>query len=426
MPRCPSLRRARRGLGDGGSGAAGTPRGHGPPPAAPGRRRRPRSATARSACRGSSGLGLAAAHRRRPCRRLASPGSAFARASARCSASAWRRSASAWALISSVRSAEAGEALGDDPLRLLVGVGEPRAGFLFGLVDHLFGRPLGGSDDLGEARRGRVFDLPAAGGAVSAHSAPKPRSDSPISPTARSIWSASTTSGGSSRSVSGRGDVDDEARAPAGRRRPRRASIPSSKRDADHQPAAARAGDAGQFLEAPPQPRRPARAPSAAAPGRRRCRGPPAPPRVPIGPAAKVEPWSPGCSTSAAAGAGDAGADRHAAAERLGAGDHVRAAPASARRPRASRSARSRSGSRRRSAARRPRRRLRAPPSAPRRWSARPRTRPGSARSAPPRCSARPPRAAPRRRCRGPRRSRAGIGPSASLRASFGVAESAP
>ena len=56
-------------------------------------------------------------------------------------------------------------------------------------------------------------------------------------------------------------------------------------------------------------------------------------------------------------GAGDAGADRDAAAERLGAGDHVRPAPGSARRPRASRSARPRSGSRRGSAARRPRRR---------------------------------------------------------------------
>ncbi len=111
-----------------------------------------------------------------------------------------------------------------------------------------------------------------AGVAAAAHRADKPRRDSPIRPTAESTWSESITSGGSRRSVSGRGDVDDQAAleqvgADGG------GVDPLLEPDADHQPAAAGLAHALERLQPLAQVGAAARARRAAAPGRRRCRG---------------------------------------------------------------------------------------------------------------------------------------------------------
>ena len=140
--------------------------------------------------------------------------------------------------------------------------------------------------------------------------------------TARSIWAGSTVSGGSRRSVPGSGTLTIRPRS--SRSAPTAAaSMPVLEADAEHQAAAAHLAHAVEREQALAQLRRRARGRRAAAPGRRRSRARPGRRRAATGPPAKVEPWSPGSSTSPASGVGHAGADRQAAAERLGAGQHV-------------------------------------------------------------------------------------------------------
>src|SRR5205085_307737 len=97
-----------------------------------------------------------------------------------------------------------GEPLGGGAVGLRLGLGDIGAGLRFGVVDHLFGRPLGPLDDrLDPLRGGGGVERLRSGGSVggSLHCAKKPTSDSPNSRTARSSCPGSTTSGGSRRIV---------------------------------------------------------------------------------------------------------------------------------------------------------------------------------------------------------------------------------
>ena len=252
------------------AGFGGTTRRSRGPPARPRTRARPRASGS------SSGTGRP--RRARPAR----PGAGAPPSSSR-SASSRRRSAT-------IRSARAA------PPR-----GSGFASFSASSMT-LQRRPLGGVDDHREALGG----LDSTGGwRLGAHLARslerleerfadqrrRPARSAPDRPSA----------GGSSLRVPGSGTLTIRPRS--SRSAPTAAaSIPVLEADAEHQPAAADLAHAVEREQAVAQRRRRARARRAAGPGRRRSRAPRAPPRRRPAPPAKVEPWSPGSSTSPASG----------------------------------------------------------------------------------------------------------------------------